>query len=94
MDERALGYSLTGDCSEQYLFIAYGNGANGKFTFETLKDILGSYAVSSEFDTFLAKDIANVREQMEGIESCKENVLLVRQRLTAARGFLKRWSNA
>ena len=65
--KRALGYSLTGDCSEQCLFIAYGTGANGKSTlFETLKDILGSYAVSSEFDTFLAKDKANVRA-MEGI---------------------------
>jgi putative DNA primase/helicase len=30
---RAVGYSITGDVSEQVLFFAYGSGANGKSTF-------------------------------------------------------------
>ena len=69
--KRALGYSLTGKCSEQCIFIAYGSGANGKSTlFETIKSLLGSYAISSEFDTFLVKDNANVRS-LEGIGKLK-----------------------
>lgn len=43
--QRAVGYSLTGDVSEQVLFFAHGTGANGKSTFtETLAALLGDYA--------------------------------------------------
>jgi len=31
--QRAVGYSLTGDTSEQCLFVLYGSGSNGKTTF-------------------------------------------------------------
>ena len=31
--QRAIGYSLTGSISEQYLFILFGDGANGNSTF-------------------------------------------------------------
>ena len=42
---RAVGYSLTGDVSEQVVFFPYGLGANGKTTFaETVTAILGDYA--------------------------------------------------
>ena len=65
--QRALGYTLTGLTTEQLLFLAYGRGANGKSTlFECLLDILGDYARSAEFDTFLATDGANNRVK-EGI---------------------------
>lgn len=41
---RAVGYSLTGDTSEQCLFFLYGTGSNGKSTFtETLEAIIGKY---------------------------------------------------
>ena len=30
--QKALGYALTGDTSEQALFILYGTGSNGKST--------------------------------------------------------------
>ena len=43
--QHAIGYSLTGDVSEQVLFFAYGTGANGKSTFaETITALLGDYA--------------------------------------------------
>ena len=46
--QRALGYSLTAQTSEQYLFIAHGNGQNGKSTlFECIMDLLGDYAQSA-----------------------------------------------
>ena len=42
---RAVGYSLTGDVSEQVVFFAYGLGANGKTTLaETITAMLGDYA--------------------------------------------------
>lgn len=52
---RAVGYALTGDTSEQVLFLLYGTGANGKSTFlEVIRTVLGDYARHAPFDTFLA----------------------------------------
>lgn len=50
--QRAVGYSLTGDTSEQVLFIPYGNGANGKSVFLSIaQDILGDYGGNTPFAT-------------------------------------------
>ena len=55
--QRAIGYTVTGQTSEQAIFIGYGTGANGKSTlFETILDILGDYGRAAEFDTFLSKE--------------------------------------
>ena len=52
--QRAMGYSLTGDTSEQCLWMAYGSGSNGKTTLlKVLGTILGSYAYTAPFSTFL-----------------------------------------
>lgn len=66
--QKAIGYSLSGDVSEQCLFILWGSGANGKSTFlNTLQEILGDYACSSSTETFMKKntdqsnDIARLR---------------------------------
>jgi putative DNA primase/helicase len=49
---RAVGYSLSGDTSEQCLFLAYGTGSNGKGTLiNTLKEILGDYGSNMPFST-------------------------------------------
>lgn len=51
---RAIGYSLTGDCSEQIMFLMWGSGQNGKTIFiETLKSIFGSYSISTPSDLLL-----------------------------------------
>jgi putative DNA primase/helicase len=46
--QRAAGYSLTGDISEQCLFFPYGTGQNGKSTFiECIQQLLGTYATKA-----------------------------------------------
>lgn len=52
--QKAVGYSLTGDTSEQCLFLLYGQGANGKSTFlSTIMGILHSYARQLPLDSLL-----------------------------------------
>lgn len=54
--QRAVGYTLTGDTSEQCLFFLYGSGSNGKTTFlDVLRDLIGEYAAMADFTTFLEK---------------------------------------
>jgi len=54
--QRAVGYSLTGDVSEQVFFTLYGSGANGKSVFlDTLLHLLGNYSQQATFSTFLSK---------------------------------------
>ena len=51
---RAIGYSLTGQTSEQVLHLCYGTGANGKSTMlDVLAQISGEYGMQSDFQTFL-----------------------------------------
>lgn len=60
--QKALGYQLTGQVTEQVFFSAYGTGANGKSTlYETIISILGDYAGTMDFDVLLAGDKSNVR---------------------------------
>jgi P4 family phage/plasmid primase-like protien len=55
--QRAVGYSLTGETSEQVLFFLNGGGENGKSTFlNTIQAILGDYAISAEPELLLAAD--------------------------------------
>lgn len=54
--QRAIGYSLTGNTSEQCLFLLYGVGANGKSTFlKIISDMLWDYSQAASFDSFLVK---------------------------------------
>lgn len=51
--QRAIGYSLTGDTSEQKMFLCYGEGTNGKSVLlKTLMALLGDYAGNASFATF------------------------------------------
>lgn len=53
--QRVLGYSLTGDTSEQAIFFIYGPSASGKSVFvETITGVLGDYAVAAPVDAFMA----------------------------------------
>ena len=52
---KAVGYSLTGDTTEQVFFILYGRGWNGKTTFlEVLLYVFGPYGHNTDMETFLA----------------------------------------
>jgi putative DNA primase/helicase len=63
------GWALTGDISEQTMFILFGSGANGKSTFlNTIMYLLGDYAIATPTETFMRKngdqytnDIARLR---------------------------------
>jgi putative DNA primase/helicase len=67
--QTAVGWALTGDISEQTMFILYGSGANGKSTFlNTIMYLLGDYAIAAPTETFMKKtgdqntnDIARLR---------------------------------
>jgi putative DNA primase/helicase len=55
--QRLVGYSITGDISEQVLPIPYGPGANGKSTFlGVLKAVLGDYATAIDPALLIAAD--------------------------------------
>jgi len=59
--QKALGYSLTGDTSEDCLFILYGTGQNGKTTFlRTISEIWGDYTVDTPTETLLTKERDNI----------------------------------
>jgi putative DNA primase/helicase len=54
--KRALGYSITGDTSENKIFICYGSGANGKSTLlQTIRHVLGEYAVAVPSEVLVKK---------------------------------------
>jgi putative DNA primase/helicase len=54
--QRSLGYSLTGSCEEECLFILWGGGANGKSTLvNTVSHIMGDYACNTPVETLLIK---------------------------------------
>jgi putative DNA primase/helicase len=56
--QRAVGYSLTSDISEQCLFLLVGGGANGKSVFlQTLRTMFGSYGTVTPFTTFLRQTL-------------------------------------
>ncbi|ETT84199.1 phage/plasmid primase, P4 family [Viridibacillus sp. FSL R5-0477] len=54
--QRLIGYSLTGEISEQIMVFLIGGGSNGKSTFiNTIKDIMGEYGKQAKSDTFIKK---------------------------------------
>ncbi|MDR1930408.1 MAG: DUF5906 domain-containing protein [Treponema sp.] len=63
------GWAVTGDTSEQTMFILFGSGANGKSTFlNTIMYLLGDYAIATPTETFMKRngeqisnDIARLR---------------------------------
>ncbi|GHU95274.1 hypothetical protein FACS189479_08720 [Spirochaetia bacterium] len=63
------GLGITGDVSEQSMFILFGSGANGKSTFlNTIMYLLGDYGITTTTDTFMKRnneqitnDIARLR---------------------------------
>jgi putative DNA primase/helicase len=51
--QRAVGYTLTGNTSEQCFFMCHGTGSNGKSTlFNVLSDIMGDYSRTANMELF------------------------------------------
>jgi len=69
--QKAVGYSLTAETSEQCLFLAHGGGANGKSTFlQTLLNAFGNYGDVLAFSALTRKrgdgipnDLAALRDK-------------------------------
>jgi putative DNA primase/helicase len=54
--QRAVGYSLTGDCGEEVLFFLYGTGRNGKSKFiEAIQYVMDDYASTTRPEVFMEK---------------------------------------
>lgn len=54
--QRLVGYSMTGDISEQGMYFLVGGGSNGKSTFiNIIKSMMGDYGLQTKSDTFIKK---------------------------------------
>lgn len=63
--QKAIGYSLTGDVSEQCLFLLHGTGCNGKSTLlACLAMLLCDYAQTADFETFLIRKGEAIRNDL------------------------------
>lgn len=63
--QRCMGYSLSGQTSEQVVFFLHGGGANGKSTFLRLAcAVLGEYAVHTDPSTFLQRRRSAIRDDL------------------------------
>ena len=66
---RLLGYSITGDTSEQVIVMAHGGGANGKGVYSgTINYILGDYAYTAPFTTFELHQRSGIPNDLAALE--------------------------
>ncbi len=70
--KRAVGYSLTGDASEECFFFAHGTGANGKSVFIRVQAaITETYSQSAAPDLLLATDGTSHPTELADIEGAR-----------------------
>ena len=70
--QKAIGYSLTGDISEQAVFILYGNGSNGKSTFlNVIAELLADYAQNTPSATFMQKKNDGVNNDIARLKGAR-----------------------
>jgi putative DNA primase/helicase len=63
--QRAAGYSLTGDVSEQCLFMLYGKGSNGKSTFlRVLLTLMGPLGKQAVADLLIARRAGEMKDEI------------------------------
>ncbi len=71
--QKAIGYSLTGDTTEQVMFFLFGNGRNGKSTFiNTVQQPLGDYGRQTNSDTFIKRRmIAKINNDIARLDGAR-----------------------
>jgi len=70
--QRAAGYNLTADISEQKVIVAHGGGANGKSTLiTTLLHLMGDYAKQAAPDLLLAKKGESHPTELADLLGCR-----------------------
>ena len=68
----AVGYSLTGETSEQVLFFLHGRGSNGKGAFiRTIEAMLGDYARTADFSAFLEQRGERIPEALADLTGAR-----------------------
>lgn len=70
--QRAIGYSLSGDITEEAMFLLYGCGANGKSKFlEGLRYVFGDYAMTTDAGTFMVTRGQPVRNDLARLRGAR-----------------------
>ncbi|BDH62137.1 hypothetical protein MTP04_22670 [Lysinibacillus sp. PLM2] len=70
--QRLVGYSLTGDISEQSMYFLVGGGSNGKSTFvNTVKKLMGDYGAQTKSDTFIKKKETGANNDIARLSSAR-----------------------
>ena len=71
--QRAVGYSLTGNTGEEKLFFVHGPEAAGKSTFvESVKAMIGDYAITADFETFLQRrEVGTARNDVAALAGAR-----------------------
>lgn len=70
--QRLVGYSLTGDISEQGMYFLVGGGSNGKSTFvNTIKNLMGDYGLQTKSDTFIKKKDTGANNDIARLASAR-----------------------
>ena len=70
--QRLVGYSLTGDISEQGMYFLVGGGSNGKSTFvNVIKKMMGEYGLQTKSDTFIKKKDTGANNDIARLASAR-----------------------
>ena len=65
-------YALTGDTSEQAIFILYGTGSNGKSTLlNVFSELMATYSQSTPSDTFMQKKNESVNNDIARLKGAR-----------------------
>lgn len=66
--QRCIGYALTGDIREQYIWFAYGAGSNGKGTFmEIIGKLMGEYSSTILFNSLMSGGENDKNDDIAGL---------------------------
>jgi putative DNA primase/helicase len=70
--QRGVGYSLSGDVTEEVMFLLHGCGANGKSKFlEGLRYVFGDYSMATDAATFMVTKGQTVRNDLARLRGAR-----------------------
>ncbi len=76
--QRAIGYTLTGQVSEQVLFFNYGTGANGK---STMVNVLSKHLLGQDYAVKSPNTLIQIAKSGDGVPTDKADLLGMRMAL-------------